>query len=174
MADSENPNILVKQAELPGRIELLTLDLTPLGAAFLHRFANCTNPNGTFIQFGTFTYNPLPFQLTGVEHTSDGAPARPELTLANVDKFFTALVHNYNGLLNVQITYRITFAHLLNRSDSLGLPLMKFSIGQRLPAGTGVMKFSLRSPLDKELSYMPKRQMLRRDFPGLGVNKRAR
>ena len=173
MADSENPNLLVKQPVLPARIELLTLDLTPMGG-LLHRFANCTNPDGSFIQFGTFSYSPLPFKITGMEQQSEGAPARPELNLANVDKFFTALIWNYNNLLNVKVTYRETFAHLLNRSDSLGLPLQKYTIGQRLPSVSGIMKFSLRSPLDKELAYMPKRQMLRKDFPGLGINKRVR
>jgi hypothetical protein len=32
-------------------------------------------------------------------------------------------------------------------------------------------KSLLRSPLDKERAFLPKRQMLRRDFPGLSINK---
>jgi hypothetical protein len=33
------------------------------------------------------------------------------------------------------------------------------------------LSFELRSPLDSDRGMLPKRQMLKRDFPGLGINK---
>lgn len=150
-------------SEIPG-LGALTYYLTPSGGA--------TNT----IIFGGNTYQPWPLEISGVESSADGAPARPTLNVGNLDanKLIGTLVFQYSDIIGAKVTYIRTFEPYLGGEGSISMPPLKYVIGKKNAHDDRVISFELRSPLDKERSYLPNRQMLKRDFPGLGINKQIR
>lgn len=166
----------ILQTTAPGYIELFEIDLTKTNIPELTgTIFRCTNSdvNFTGILFGGSTYVPFPIELTGISQTSSGAPARPQLNIANINKYFGSLAFKYNDIIGADITYIRTFEPYLNLISRLSLPPMKFNIAKKLIHNKNGLSFELRSPLDRERAVMPKNQMLKRDYPGLGVNKRV-
>ena len=167
----------VKKSVAPAFIELFVLDLTniPGLATTIYRLtpsAGDTNP----IIWGGNTYYPWPVQIQGIEQNSDGAPARPTLTIGNLDasKIIGATVFAYSDIIGAKVTYIRTFSTYIGGAGSASLSPLKYTIGKKKGHDERFLSFELRSPLDKERAYLPPRQMLKRDFPGLGTNKQYR
>lgn len=101
----------------------------------------------------------------------DGAPNRPTLTIGNLDanKLIGTLAFAYGDIIGATVTYIETFSTYI--STSISLPPVTSVIGRKIVQTASTIQFELRSPLDKERAYLPNRQILKRDFPGLGVTK---
>ncbi len=169
-------NKLVLRSELPAYVELFVIDCTSIPEinTIYYITPNLNTDGVTKVNFGGQVYQPFPIQLTGLSHTSDGAYPRPRIDLANVNKVFGTLAFIYGDLVGCSITYIRTFAMYLNSNFHLSAPPLKYYIAKKLNHDTMGMSFELRSPLDKERAVLPARQMLKRDFPGLGINKLIR
>jgi lambda family phage minor tail protein L len=172
-------NQVILQSEAPAYLELLEIDCSVIGQPTYY----LTNTTSQF-SFGIdeFSapriYYPFPFQLTGIESNSDGAPARPTLDIGNLRgingeliKLFGSLSFLYDDLVGVSVTYIRTFEPYINLTTRISAPPLKYFIGKKTSHNRLGLTFELRSPLDKERVFLPKRQMLRRDFPGLSINK---
>lgn len=175
MADINDVKKETVKAEAPALIQLFEIDLTFFGGGIQY-LASDTTPSYEKIIFGDTQYNPFPIAITGISESIDGAPARPQLIVSNVNKLFAALVYANSDILGAKITYIRTFSNYLNlgAGQRPRMPDLKFVIGQKLKHDRQLLMFSLRRPTDKENAYHPKRQMLRKQFPGLGTNKRVR
>lgn len=159
----------VNKAAAPPYLELFEIDCTTIqGVETMYLLTS----NQTAVQFGGDTYQPFPIQITGVEQTSDGAPPRPRLDIANINKLFGTLAFMYGDIVGAKVVYIRTFEPYLNQESRISAPPMRYFIGRKISHNKVGLSFELRSPLDKERAYLPKRQMLKRDFPGLGINKR--
>jgi lambda family phage minor tail protein L len=169
-------NQLVLRSELPAYVELFIIDCTSIQDinTIYYLTPNLNTDGVTKVNFGGQIYQPFPIQLTGLSHTSDGAYPRPRIDLANVNKVFGTLAFIYGDLVGCSVTYIRTFAMYLNSNFHLSAPPLKYYIAKKLNHDTMGMSFELRSPLDKERAVLPARQMLKRDFPGLGINKVTR
>ena len=126
------------------------------------------------ISFGGNTYSPFPLQITGIESSSEGAPARPALGISNISKYIGNLVFAYNDLIGAEVIYIRTFSSYLGTAQEVSMPPMRFQIAKKTSHNKLAINFELRQFNDRERAYMPKRQMLKKDFPGLGINKNVR
>lgn len=155
-------------------IDLSSTNLSALGSTIL-RYTPIRLSTAT-INFGGagYDYSPFPLEITGITHNTDAAPARPQLTISNINKYIGGLSFLYGDLVGAKVTYIRTFSNYLNLTSRISLPPIKYVIRQKLSHNKLILVYELGIPLDKEHSFMPKRQMLKRDFPGLGVNKSAR
>lgn len=157
----------------PAYIELFELDLTsiPALATSIYYF---TPSSGTALTWGGNTYQPWAIQIEGIEASADGAPARPTLSIGNLDanKLIGALVFGYGDIVGAKVKYIRTFEPYLGTSSSL--PPITYYISKKTSHNQSIIQFELRSPLDKERAYLPGRQILKRDFPGVGGSKSYR
>lgn len=175
MADSIDLEVL--KANVAAYIELFEMDCTGISGIGIVYYLTT---NATAVNFGGTTYNPFPMKIEGVQSTADGAPSRPTIAMSNLGsntgvlmKFIGSLAFLHEDLIGVKVTYIRTFATYLNTVTRISAPPLKYTIAKKLEHNKISLKFELRNPLDKERAYLPKRQMLKRDFPGLGINKRV-
>jgi phage-related protein len=132
--------------------------------------------DGQAVQFGGKEYTPWPLMIEGLSATSSGAPARPTLTLGNLDinKSLRKLAYKYNDLIGCELNYIRTFADYLNTQYEISAATLKYIIGRKISHSNKQISFELRSKLDRTKSYLPSRQMLRTEFPGLGTNRNVK
>lgn len=161
---------LTRNSTLPAYIELFDIDCTSING-IVYRFTPNVNNNGTPVQFGGDTYTPYPIEITGYSATSDEAPARPTLNISNINKLFGMLSFTLQDIIGAKVTYYRTFETYLNQSNKVSAAPLKFTIARKTAHNLSVLSFELRSPLDADRAMLPKRQMLKKDFPGLGINK---
>ena len=157
-------------------IELFEVDCTSISSIGTVYYLTT---NLTSVTFGGIVYSPFPIRLNGINITSDGAPARPTIELANISntsgvlmKFIGSLAFLHEDLIGAKVSYIRTFADYINLPSRISGPPLKYFIAKKNSHNRTSIVFELRSPLDKERAYLPRRQMLKRDFPGLGINKR--
>lgn len=170
-----SPNTIpatVLASTLPAYVELFEIDCSAIpGIGVIYYATPNVNSNNTKVIFGNNTYEPYPIQITGFEQTSDEAPPRPTLSIANINLLFGMLAFTFQDIIGAKVIYYRTFAQYLGGAGKISAPPLKFYIGKKLSHTIQGISWELRSPLDKERSYLPKRQMLKKDFPGLGINK---
>jgi lambda family phage minor tail protein L len=160
-----------QQFELPAFIDLFDIDLTYIGRPEIFYFTPMVG-EGNKLTWGGHDYVPFPIAIQSLEATTSGAPPRAELHIANVldPRLFGSLAFLYNDLVGTRVTYRRTFSTLLNTSISSAA--LKFVINKKISQNKTGIVFEIKSIYDQDRAYLPKRQMLRKDFPGLGINKR--
>lgn len=167
----------ILKSEVPAFVELFEIDLSTTNIPELLGQTLYLTPikaSTATIGFGTgINYSPFPLEITGIEDSTDAAPARPQLVISNISKYMGSLAFLHSDIIGASVTYIRTFAPYLNLASRLSLPPQKFVIRQKLTHNKLMLTFELGSPLDKERAYLPKWQMLKKDFPGLGVNKRV-
>lgn len=157
-----------------GYIELFELDLTMFeGITAPYRITPNVGPDSTFVIWGGHEYIPWPVAITGFAVSAQGAPARPNISFGNLDanKILNALTFLHNDIIGGRVRYIRTFEAYLGGSGSLSAAPLTYTIGRKVAHDSKIITFELRNFLDKERTYLPPRQMLRRDFPGLGVNR---
>lgn len=172
----------VRKSEVPAFIELFEIDLTDTNVDDLQgsviRVTAMTDSTdlGAIqqVSWGGNDYTPFPIAISGISQSSDGAPARPTLSIANIDKTIGQLAFIYNDVVGAKVTYIRTFEPYLNTNSRISLPPLKYFISKKSSHTRTGLSFELRSPLDKERAFLPKRQMLKAEFPGLGINKHIR
>ena len=169
---------IVQQSTLPAFIELFEIDLTPIsGQTSVYRFTpmfNTANISDGHIVWGGNNYLPFPISITNISFSMDDAPARPTLNITNVNKLFGMLSFTVQDIIGAKVTYIRTFEEYIGGAVALSAPPLKFFIARKVSHNLINIAFELRSPIDKERSFFPKRQMLRTEFPGLGTNKVVR
>jgi lambda family phage minor tail protein L len=172
----------VLTSTVPGLVELFEIDLTstnvPALVGNVFRVATMTDStdlaNIKAVSFGGNDYVPYPIQISEVSFSSDGAPPRPKLVIANVNKYIGQLAFAYGDIIGATVTYIRTFTPYLNSSSKVSLPPLKYFIAKKTSHNRTTLSFELRDFRDKERAFLPKRQMLKKDFPGLGINKNVR
>ena len=168
--------------EVPAFIELFDIDLSSTNEAELVnsilRFTPMTDStdltNLHNVMFGNNTYYPFPIQISGISFSSDGAPPRPQITIANIDKSIGEYVFRYGDIIGTTVIYTRTFSTYLNTANKISLPPLKYFVAKKLSHNKNMISFELRDFRDKERAMLPRRQMLKKDFPGLGINKYVR
>jgi len=162
---------LIQKSSLPNYIELFIIDCTSIAAINTIYYLTPSGTESATVQFNGHTYTPFPMELTGVAETSSEAPARPTLSLSNINNIFGSLSFNYSDLVGCKVSYIRTFASYLGVGGTISAPPKKYLIRKKAKQDRNAISFELGSFLDSERGYLPKRQMLKRDFPGLGINK---
>jgi lambda family phage minor tail protein L len=151
-------------------IELFKLDLSTIpGLANIYYL---TPSSSTQVVWSGQTYLPWAIKIDGIESNGEGSPARPSLSIGNLDinKLIGTLVFANSDIIGAELTYIRTLDSYLN--TSISLPPITYTISRKTSHNSQVIQFELRSFNDKERAYLPDRQMLKRDFPGLGTGRR--
>lgn len=168
---------LVQRSTLPTFIELFKIDLSTItGQTSVYRFTpmfNTNNPGDGHIVWGGENYLPFPISISGIGFSIDDAPSRPTLNIANINKLFGMLSFTVQDIIGAEVTYIRTFEQYIGGEGALSAPPLKFFIARKTAHNLMNISFELRSPVDKERAFFPKRQMLKTEFPGLGTNKVA-
>lgn len=169
-----------EQSTVSNFIELFELNLSVIPAISPEFVKSYWTPSGvhmegnvpTQITFKGNSYTPYPIQLTGISQVVEGAYPRPQLVIANLDKLIGSYTFLFSDIIGAEVTYIRTFAKFL--SVGLSSPPLTYYIARKVSHEIGSLTFELRTALDKERAFLPSRQMLKKDFPGLGVNKSVR
>jgi len=170
-------NQLIQQSQLPSYIELFSIDCTNISALnTVYYLTSSLGADNKVIIFNGQTYYPIAILLSGLEDNSDGAFPRPTLQISNISIPYGTttlkignLIFSYGDLIGCKVTYIRTFSIYLD--SGMSVSPRKFYIGKKTSHTAEGISFELRNALDKDRAFLPKRQMLKRDFPGLGINK---
>ena len=162
------------QKQDPGSalVELFELEL-PAGTLY---FTAAVEANLTTVQFreklptdGTYaprTYTAIPIELKGIERKTDGAAARPTLTVANVLSTFRDAIGTLTNkdLIGKRLVRRTTLQrYLVNEADDsttappIEFPTEKFIIDRIASENKVAIKFELASVMDLEGVKLPGR-----------------
>tara|TARA_R100000773_G_C4185309_1_gene93346 strand:- start:6 stop:626 length:621 start_codon:yes stop_codon:yes gene_type:complete len=152
------------------------------------------NNNGNIVWQGN-TYQRFPITCEGFEKSGNGKIPRPNLKMANMGGITRSgsvisvtdllilcnLVTPHNDLLNAKlIRIMITADALDNVNFSSGtnpfgtpsadeLPREIYLINRKSTENRTLVEFELKGDLDKTNLRIPKRQVTRKDFPGVGT-----
>jgi lambda family phage minor tail protein L len=170
----------VLKTTVPTYVELFKIDLSTTNEVSLAGTTVYMTPTtssdgesvtATNVVFGGNTYIAYPIMIDSISFASDGAPPRPKLSIANISKYIGQLAFAYGDIIGATVTYIRTFDTYTGGAGSISLPPLKYFIARKLSHNKNVLSFELRDFRDKERAFLPKRQMLKKDFPGLGINK---
>jgi len=149
-------------------IELIEIDLTPIGGGFYRIYNGFDINNPTNITFKGVTWNPNPFISEGWEKDATGKTPRPIITIADYDGILLAELIN-DDLIGLQLKRYETTEALLSSNSAYGPET--WLINQKQEADGFFIKFNLASPLDQKNKKLPNRQMFKDEFPALARNR---
>lgn len=113
-------------------------------------------------------YRAWPYELTGVESSTDGRIASPKLTVGNLDNSITSLCLAFDDLLQAKIIIHTTLKKYLDaRNFSNGNPHADptqeqtnvFYINGKTTETSTAVEFVLSTPMDLQGLKLPARQM---------------
>jgi len=152
-------------------IELFSMDLNPIGVAAVYRFTPYFADGGT-VAFGGSTYTSLPITSEGWEVSANGTQPRPTLTLSNIIKTLENEVILYSDLVGAKVTRYRTLKKYLDgeafADSNKFLAPDVFDIEQKIAHNKEVIQWQLSSVLDRFGTKLPRRQITRDNFPGVG------
>jgi lambda family phage minor tail protein L len=170
-------------------IELFSLELNTLlhGSNTIYRFHAGTNELNNNIVWQGDTYDKFPIQAEGFEFSGAGSLPRPTLTISNAFGFVSALIIDTNNvtakndLQGAKFTRRRVLASSLDdvnfvsgsnpfgNPNSNELPQEIYFIDRKITENRQLVQFECVSVLDLQGIKIPKRQITRRDFAGVGT-----
>ena len=172
-------------------IELYTLTLVSAlhGSTDVTRFHSGVgmNSNASIIWQGN-TYDKFPIQAEGFEYSGRGSLPRPTITVSNILGTITALMATvnattpFNDLQGAKFVRIRTLSQFLDAANfpsnqnpfgtpdsTAELPQEIYFINRKIVENRDIVQFELVSALDLEGVRAPKRQVTRKDFPGVGT-----
>lgn len=152
------------ESSQPALVDLFDVDLTVLGGPIYY----FTNDNAA-VTYNSQSYTSLPVKIDGAEHkTADTAAPTPTLTVANVDKMIQGVVQAYNDLIGCKVTRTRVFA---DNPDGGNLVKDSYLIDQKTSHNKFAIEFRLITALDNKQRKLPRRQVLKNEFPGVGSTR---
>lgn len=133
-------------------IELIEIDLTPLGGAALY----ICNDEHDDIVFNNVVYTSLPVELTGLAQTSEGAPNRPDLAISALDDDFNLFLKLYGLFQGAVVRRKKVFIDQLGLSNGESFGHCEFEIDSCKKSKTKV-EFTLINKLDFSYKKLPAR-----------------
>lgn len=172
-------------------IELYTLTLVSAlhGSTDVTRFHSGVgmNSNASIIWQGN-AYSKFPIKAEGFEYSGRGALPRPSIVVSNILGTITALMATvnattpFNDLQGAKFVRIRTLARFLDAANfpsnknpfgtpdsTAELPQEIYFINRKVSEDRETVQFELVSAFDLESVRAPKRQVTRKDFPGVGT-----
>lgn len=163
------------QSLYPGEIiTLVEVDGTRFGAQ-IYRFHNeniqytpeelmQARQTGTLppkeITFQGETYGARPFGITGIGFTSNGKAEKPQLTVSNLDSQVSAMIRNYNGMMQAKVTIWITSSDMMDGNGNVAAGAYRklvYYIERPSFCNQTIARFDLTSPYDMDGIMIPSR-----------------
>lgn len=142
----------------------------------IHRITN--TPTEVPILWRGNSYSPVPFKVENLELRADGvAPARPTLTLSNVNRFVIQAVLALGDLSGLKVTrWRTFFKYTDGQPEENRLmhyPTLSWVITRKSLHTKDLLEFEMANVLDRPGLKLPSKQILRdKGFPGVGRVRR--
>lgn len=129
------------------------------------RFSPDCLEDGSPVVFGGYTYTLFPIEADGFERGSEGTLPTPTLRVSNVLGGVSSIVQEYNDLVGATVRRIRTFRKFLDDqptadSDSY-FPIDEYIVNRKTSQNKVFVEWELRSVLDLEGKYIPKRVCLR-------------
>jgi len=145
-------------------LELFEIDLSVIGASLAPiRFHNGTNSLTGPIQFQGLAYNALPIRVAGFEVSTQGAPPRPSLTMANIGSWLSGVMRPNNDFIGAKLIRRRTYARFLDGAPEASpefFPDDVFFITRKIRENRTLVEWECSSPLDMDGIAFPRRQVM--------------
>ena len=129
------------------------------------RFTSECLEDGSPIVFGGFTYTQYPIEAEGFERGSEGTMPTPTLRVSNVLGGISSIVQDYNDLVGATVRRIRTFRKFLDDQPTADpdsyFPIDEFVVNRKTSQNKVFVEWELRSVLDLEGKYIPKRVCLR-------------
>ncbi|MGH8709929.1 MAG: phage minor tail protein L [Burkholderiales bacterium] len=154
-------------------LELCDFDLTALGGSIYH-YTNTMVDFASALVWQSKIYQSLPFVIGGISDSGDGtAPARPQISISNVNKFLFAALLSVGPLIGATITRYRTYRKFLDdgaeANPIMHYPIHIFTFTRKITHTRDVLTYELTSQLDLPGLVLPALQILRDNgFPGIG------
>ncbi|MCS5452492.1 phage minor tail protein L [Enterobacter huaxiensis] len=173
----------LQKLEPGSKIRLIEIDGTKFDA-MLHRFHANTIPHteaevnsavsagkdlaAKSIWFDGNEYSPFPYEINGMEASSDGSSAEPTLRVANLDGVITSLCLHFADYVGAQVTVIDTLNHYLDAknfpagnktADPHQCYKQVWYIDSKVTETNEIVEFKLASPLDLQGLVIPTRQI---------------
>ena len=113
-------------------------------------------------------YSAFPYEITGMDTSSDGQTAEPTLKVANLDGVVTALCLRFDDMAQAKVTIFDTFTHYLDAknfpegnatADPQQVKKQVWYIDSKTSEDDEVVEFKLSSPMDLQGLLIPTRQI---------------
>lgn len=160
-----------KQHQSSPLVELFTLDCSSIGG-LTYRFTNHFAESGS-VAFNGLTYTSLPIAATGYELTTSGTQPRPTLTVSNVTSVLLNAVITLGDIVGCKVSRIRTYEKFLDGQPTtdttqyLGPDV--YFIEQKSSHTKTAITWQLASSLDRLGTMLPRRQVLKSEFPGIGM-----
>jgi lambda family phage minor tail protein L len=152
------------------KIELFEIDATAQGGG-IHRLTPNRNPAAPALSFLGNLFTPFPFETSGFEWNQDGSFPRPTVMISDPDGWLSDEVEQNDDYVGAKVTRWITKEEYLdgNPETSYYGPEV-WTINAKTEVRHGLyIKFQLASEIDARQAQIPRRVMLRDEFPALGL-----
>ncbi len=152
-------------------IELFKFDTTVIGGTDILYLTPMELGTNTLL-WGGNSYNPFPFKFESLSRSGDATPlARPTITVSNVAKVFQIALISYGDLTGALVERIKTFHRYAdngiepNTSSVISKDVL--TIVRRVVHNRDIMQYELGYSLDRPNLKLPRRQVLKKDFPGV-------
>lgn len=121
--------------------------------------------DGSPIIFGGYTYTLFPIEAQGFERGSEGTMPTPTIRVSNVLGGVSSVVREFNDLVGATFRRIRTFRKFLDDMETADpdsyFPIEEFVINRKVSQNKVYVEWELRSVLDLEGKYIPKRVCLK-------------
>jgi len=145
-------------------ITLYTIDATNIGGPIHHVTAQ--DNNGQPIVWNGITFQPFPIESDGFETNVSGSQPRPMIRVSNISQEFSSEVLENNNYINASVTRIRTFGQYIGTDKKLSSE--RFYVSRKTAHNKQLIEFELQTPLGWEGITLPRRKILRAEFPGIG------
>ena len=158
----------VQSLEPDAVLDLLTVDLTPIGTPTAYNFYAGLDSNYGHIIYRTVDYSPWPVEASGFEKTGQGPQNRPSLSLSNVNGYFSNIMQLYEDVVGASVTRIRTFAKYTDNGaapDANAFILEKYYVDRKVVENKEVIQLELATPIDFMNRKLPGRIMIANTCP---------
>lgn len=129
------------------------------------RFSSDCLEDGSPIIFGGYTYTQFPIEAEGFEKGSEGTMPTPTIKVSNVLGGVSSILQEFNDLVGATVRRIRTFRKFLDDQPTADpdsyFPIDEFIVNRKTTQNKVYVEWELRSVLDLEGKYIPKRVCLR-------------
>lgn len=148
-------------------VELFELEIASVKYYFFSEF-NLNNAEGEIVFDGN-TYTPFPMELSGVEHSADGAQNRPKLMMANVSSLLSSGLlgsdFKMDDLVGGRVTKRTTLEKYTGATTPYEFPKKVYVIDRITAKNNLFVELELASPFDLQNVRIPNRVVVGKYCP---------
>jgi lambda family phage minor tail protein L len=164
-----------------GLVELFTLDASQQKGGFIFHFANGVNQFGLPLLLNAVPFTPLTCKGEGWARTVNGAAPRPTFSVDNTQRLMqAAMITNGSSFVGAKLIRTRIFGKYLDAANfKAGNPTADptkilaqetWYVDQLKSINDTTVQWELCWTIDRPGVQIPRRKMLKPQFPGLGMN----